>query len=129
MSSNSSNHDRYRFRWSLLSPGNGLTWVGLVCFFVVTLLPMSLTDRIGSFIGRSVARRNRRRFNIVETNLSLCFPEKKISEIREMVLDHFQVQIRSVVHYFILWWRPASVVRKKIKMSGFEKVGQYQEQG
>ncbi len=46
-----------------------------------------------------------------------------------MVLQHFKAQFRSVMHYFILWWRPVSTVRKRIHTEGFEQVEQYRQQG
>lgn len=46
-----------------------------------------------------------------------------------MAFKHFQAQFRSLMHYFILWWRPSSVVRKKISTVGFEQISDYQQQG
>ena len=120
---------RYRFRVTFLHPRYWLTWFGLFVFFMVTLLPMSFTDWLACRLGSFVSRKNRKRFNIVKNNLTLCFPEKSEVEIEDMVDEHFQVQYRSLIHYYLLWWRPASVVRKKLSITGFEKVSQYQSQG
>lgn len=106
-----------------------MTWLGLLIYFLVTLLPMSVIDRLGCWIGNVAAKKNLKRFNIVKTNLSLCFPEKESSDIEKMVFKHFQAQFRSLLHYYILWWRPAFIVRKKILTSGFEQIDSYQKQG
>jgi lauroyl-KDO2-lipid IV(A) myristoyltransferase len=74
-------------------------------------------------------KKNNKRFNIVKTNLSLCFPDKEKPEIDDMVSEHFQAQYRSLVHYFLLWWRPVKVVRKRMVLSGFEKIAHHQSQG
>jgi lauroyl-KDO2-lipid IV(A) myristoyltransferase len=123
------NHYRYRFRLSLLHPRNWVTWLGLGFFFIITLLPVSFIDWLGCRLGDIAASKNKKRFNIVKTNLSLCFPDKEDTEIEQMVARNFQAQFRSLLHYFILWWRPVSVVRRKIHTTGFEQISFYQQQG
>ncbi len=129
MSIKDSNLDRYRFRLSLLHPRYWLTWIGLSIFFMLTFLPMSAIDWLGLRLGKVAASKNKKRFNIVKTNLSLCFPDKNNAEIESMVVKHFQVQYRSLLHYYILWWRPGFIVRKKIHKIGFEQISRYQKQG
>ena len=129
MSIKESNKDRYRFRLSLLHPRYWPTWAGLLLFFIITLLPLSLVDRIGCRLGKFAAAKNKKRFNIAATNLTLCFPDKSAAEIEQMTLEHFQVQFRSVLHYFILWWRPAFVVKKRFVKKGFEQIEDFRKQG
>ncbi len=113
MSVKKSNLERYRFRLLLLHPRYWLSWLGLALFFIVALLPMPVIDWLGGRLGIIAAAKNKKRFNIVRTNLSLCFPDKKSAEIDAMVRQHFQSQFRSLLHYSILWWRPAFMVRKQ----------------
>lgn len=129
MSIKEPNTERYRFRLSLLHPRYWLTWLGLALYFVFTLLPMSVVDRAGCWLGKYAAGKNKKRFNIAKTNLSLCFPDKGQDEIERMAIEHFQAQFRSLLHYYILWWRPVPSVRKKIRTEGFEQIAQYQQQG
>jgi len=129
MSIEKSNKDRYRFQLALLHPRYWLTWFGLALFFLVTLLPMRSVDWLGIKLGNFAAKKNKKRFNIARVNLSLCFPDKDNAEIESMVFSHFQAQFRSVLHYYILWWRPEFIVRKKILTTGFEQIKQYQDQG
>lgn len=129
MSIKETNKDRYRFRLVLLHPRNWPTWIGLAAFFIVTLLPMSFIDWLGCRLGKFAASKNKKRYNIAATNLSLCFPEKPAAEIEQMTLKHFQAQFRSVLHYFILWWRPGFMVRKKIDKTGFEQIEDCRKQG
>lgn len=128
MSSNQPNNDKYRFRLSFLHPRHWLTWIGLAFFLICSVLPVPVLDWLGSRLGNFAARSNKKRFNIVSTNLSLCFPDKSSSEIEEMVEKNLQAQFRSLMHYCILWWRPASLVRRRIHKSGFEKLEQYKQQ-
>lgn len=129
MSTKDSSQDRYRFRLALLHPRHWLTWFALGVFFVLTLLPMSVIDWLGCRLGKLAAEKNKKRFNIVRTNLSLCFSDKDDAEIERMVVKNFQAQFRSLLHYYILWWRPVFFVRKKIHRTGFDQVSHYQQQG
>jgi len=129
MSVEDSNKDRYRFRLRLLYPRYWLSWIGLGFFMMVALLPMPVIDWTGSRLGVIAASKNKKRFNIVLKNLSLCFSDKKQSEIEQMAVMHFQAQFRSLMHYAILWWQPAFMVRRKIRTTGFEQITQYQHQG
>ena len=125
----SNKESRYHFRLALLHPRHWPTWTGLGMFFIFTLLPSPLIDRIGFYLGDVAARKNKKRFNIAKINLSLCFPVKNNEEVERMVSEHFRAQFRSVLHYYILWWRPIAAVRKKIHKTGFEQIEHYQQQG
>ena len=129
MSIKENNKERYRFQFTLLHPRNWPTWIGLAVFFIVTLLPMSFIDWLGCRLGKFATSKNKKRFNIAATNLSLCFSEKSAAEIEQMTIKHFQAQFRSVLHYFILWWRPVFMVRKKIVKTGFEQIEDCRQQG
>ncbi|MDT8281784.1 MAG: lipid A biosynthesis acyltransferase [Gammaproteobacteria bacterium] len=123
------NKHRYRFQWCLMHPRHWTTWLGLAVLFIITLLPSSLIDGLGCRLGKVVANRNKKRFNIAKTNLTLCFPEKSNDEIEHMARQHFQAQFRSLLHYPVLWWSPESVVRKRIQTAGFEQIADYRKQG
>lgn len=121
--------ERYRFRLAFLHPRYWFTWLGLSLFFLVTLLPMSLIDRLGQRLGSFAANKNKKRFNIAKTNLSLCFPEKNNNEVEAMVFSHFKAQFRSLLHYYIIWWRSEKIVRSKIQTIGFEQINNHKQQG
>jgi KDO2-lipid IV(A) lauroyltransferase len=129
MSIKDSNKGRYRFRLALLHPRYWLTWAGIGVFILVAFLPMPAIDWLGSRLGAYAAGKNKKRFNIVKTNLSLCFPEKTQMDIESMAKQHFQAQFCSLLHYSILWWRPEAAVRKRIHTTGFEQIADYQKQG
>ncbi|VAW50952.1 hypothetical protein MNBD_GAMMA06-1625 [hydrothermal vent metagenome] len=120
--------NKYRFRLLLLHPRNWLTWISLGLFFIITLLPLSLIDALSFRLGKLAASKNKKRFNIAVKNLALCFPKKTTQKIELMAMQHFQMQLRSVFHYFILWWRPVPVVQDIIIKIGFEKIEKYRQQ-
>jgi len=129
MSIRDSNIARYRFTLDLLHPRNWLTWLGVAVFFVMAFFPMAVIDWLGCRLGNFAANKNKKRFRIARTNLTLCFPEKRDDEIDAMVHEHFRYQFRSLLHYAVLWWRPGFMVRRVIEKSGFEQIEQYQQQG
>ena len=129
MSVKESNLHLYRFRVGLLNPKWWPTWIGLGIYFLFTLLPLSVIDWAGARFGEYAAKKNRKRFYIASTNLSLCFPAKSDREIENLVLDHFRAQMRGAMHLFILWWRPVFMVRRKIAREGFEQIDYYKAQG
>lgn len=129
MSIDESNVSRYRFRLQLLHPRYWTTWLALALFFLVTLLPLAAIDRLGKKLGRYAAGKNRKRYNIARTNLSLCYPDMSEAELDASVCQHFEAQFRSLLHYYVLWWRPESVVRKRIKTCGAEQIEHYRQQG
>ncbi len=129
MSVKDSNVHLYRFRAGLLRPKHWPTWMALGVYFLLTLLPMPVLDRIGTRLGEYAAKKNRKRFNIARVNLSLCFPDKSDQEIEVMVLEHFRAQLRSAIHLYIVWWWPVFMVRRKIIREGFEQIEHYKGQG
>lgn len=129
MSVKESNLHLYRFHPRLLHPRHWLTWLGLIVYFLFTLLPMPVIDWVGFRLGETAARKNRKRFNIARTNLSLCFPDRTEQQIDDLVIDHFRAQLRSAMHLFIVWSRPVFVVRARIIREGFEQLDHYRSQG
>ena len=122
MSVKESNLHLFRFRAELLRPKHWPTWAALGVYFLFTLLPMPVLDRVGNRLGEYAAKKNRKRFNIARVNLSLCFPDKTEQDIEDMVLGHFRAQLRSAMHLFIVWWWPEFMVRRKIVREGFDQI-------
>jgi len=117
------------FSRALLHPRYWLTWLGIGLFYLITLLPLPVIDKIGAILGRLLMRKNRKRYAIVKTNLSLCFSNKNESELEVMVARHFEFLMQSMMHYGLTWWASASKLQRLLQLEGFEKVNQLQQQG
>lgn len=117
------------FSLSLLSPQYWLTWLGLGLFFLITLLPHRWLDRLGSRLGQLAAEKNKKRRGIVRTNLRLCFADSSDADIERMVLQNFHAQFRSLMHYYLLWWRSPDSVDKRLSLRGFEQIEAIHQQG
>lgn len=129
MSQKESNQARYRLRIAYLQPRYWLSWLGLGVFSLMAFLPMAVLDFLGERLGRLAAKKNRKRFHIVRTNLSLCFPDKSAEQIEHMVYRAFEAQFRSLLHYCVLWWRPEFLVRKTVCKQGFEQLERLRAEG
>jgi lauroyl-KDO2-lipid IV(A) myristoyltransferase len=129
LSGSSKIHSMPAFRLALLHPRFWFTWLGLILFFFFSLLPFSITKRVGFKLGELAAKKNKKRFNIAKTNLSQCFPEKTQAEINAMVVEHFRFQMCGLVHYGLIWWAPLSRLRKCIEVEGFDQVDRFRQQG
>lgn len=121
--------ERYRFSAGLLAPSNWLTWFGLLLFFLFTLLPLPVVDSMGEKLGRFVARRNRKRFKIVCRNLEVYKPGASSADIEAMAMQHFAMQFRGLLHYFMIWWRPNAYLDKHLVSQGYDKLLAARQQG
>lgn len=117
------------FKWSFFKPGYWPTWLMLFLFFLFTLLPLPVIDFVGGKLGELMARKNKKRFDIARINLSLCFSDKTEKEISAMIVDHFRFQVRSMLHYGLIWWAPLFRVKKHIALEGFEQIDEAKKQG
>jgi len=124
-------HDkpRYPFKVAFLHPGYWPTWLGLGVFALMSLLPIAVLDSLGERLGRVAAKKNRKRFAIVKTNLSLCFPDRTPEEIETMVYRAFEAQFRSLLHYCGIFWWPEARLRRHINRQGFEQIEKYRAEG
>jgi len=117
------------FTLRFLHPAYWLIWLMLFLFFLFSLLPLRFIDFVGGKLGELMARKNKKRFNIARVNLSHCFPERAEKEIAAMVIEHFQCQVRSLLHYGLIWWAPVSRIKKHINVEGFEQIDELKKQG
>lgn len=122
-------HSMPVFRLAFLHPRFWLTWLGLVLFFFFSLLPLSITARVGFKLGELAAKKNKKRFNIAKINLLQCFPEKTEAEVSVMVVEHFRFQMCSLLHYGLIWWAPLSRLRKCIEIEDFDQINRLRQQG
>ena len=110
------------FSLSLLHPKYWGTWLALLLFYFFSWLPVSVLSSVGEKLGSIYASKNKKRGNIARVNLSLCFPDKSEDEINTLVEASFRSQVRSFLHYGLIWWAPQWRLKKLIKVEGFEKI-------
>ena len=87
------------FTLSLLHPKYWLTWLGLGIAAIVSLFPTSMRHSIGKKVGAYIYNNNRKRKNIVNTNLAIAFPHLSQEQRENMALEHLQWYGRALVDY------------------------------
>ena len=105
------------------------TWLLLGVFFIFSSLPVSWLDSFARKLSGLLAKYNKKRFQIVKTNLELCFPEKSANEINDMVARHFEFLVMGLLHYGILWWASEKKLKSLITIDGLERINTVQGNG
>jgi len=92
-------------------------------------LPLPLLAAIGRGLGWALFRVAGRRRRIVETNLSLCFPELDDTQRRRLAQAHFQVLARSMLERGMLWWSRPERLQRLIRVEGAETIRELLDAG
>lgn len=114
---------------ALLHPRYWPAWFAIGCFYLLSLLPVAFLDVIGKWLGKLLASKNLKRRRIVMTNLQLCFPDKPLDEIEQMMLAHFEYLMRGIMHYGLIWWASEKRLQRHLQLEGFEQVSEIQQSG
>lgn len=118
-----------RFQGRFLHPKHAPTWllVGLIgaCGFA----PRKAALRVGRVLGEFFYRRNRKRREIVDVNLELCFPELSGAERDALAREHFHFYGMNVIDLGLSWWATRRKIDRWIDFTGLEKLGDLVERG
>lgn len=118
-----------QFTLSLLHPRYWATWLGIALYYPVSLLPFSVHEYLARWLGALLMRINRKRVQVVRTNLGLCFPQHDDSQIAALTRAHFVHLMRGILHFGVVWWGSEKRLRKHLAFEGFEQVDQLRRQG
>lgn len=113
----------------LLHPRYWHLWLFLAGFYVFSWLPLALIDVFAEALAALAYRKNKKRVHYASVNLSLCFPDKTPAQIAAMVRRHFSYQMKSVMHYGLVWWAPKWRLRKLVQLQGWEHIERARAQG
>ena len=85
---------------------------------LLSLLPLRGLRVLGHVLGWLLWGLMRSRKHIVQTNLTLCFPEKSGEEIKQLTRTHFVQFAQSLLDRTWLWHAPLAVVESRLKWLG-----------
>ncbi len=116
------------FSWRYLLPKYWTTWFGLFFLWLFSYLPFTLKRRFSRIIAKNIYKKNAKRRNIVETNLSMAFTQLSNVELQNMALDFFTNAVFIFLDYPLLFWARQKTLKKRIKFTGAEHIEKcYQE--
>src|SRR6185436_14749643 len=78
------------FKASLLNPKHWPTWLGVGLLRLLCLLPIAAQIALGEALGTAAGKLLKRRREVVQINLKLCFPDLAEAEREKLVDEHFK---------------------------------------
>lgn len=94
------------------------TRAGLVFMQVMALLPLSWIRALGAGLGWVLYVLVGSRRRVVQSNLSLCFPERSEAERRKLTQQTFVYFAQAFMDRAWLWHAPKSWVQRRVQLSG-----------
>ncbi len=120
---------RPEFEWYLVSPVYWPTWIALGFMWLFAQLPFKVHLKLAGVIAWFMFRFSKRRKDIVETNLKLCFPEKSEEEIKALGKAHFFSAAMALFEMGITWWWSKKRFRNIYHIEGLEHLEKLQSEG
>ncbi|EST58417.1 LpxL/LpxP family Kdo(2)-lipid IV(A) lauroyl/palmitoleoyl acyltransferasee [Proteus cibi] len=117
------------FKKSFLLPKYWLTWFGIGLLYILVLLPYPVIYWLGTRLGRFSKVFLKKRVQIAERNLELCFPQMPKSEREALVNKNFESVGMGLFETGMAWFWPDWRVKRWFKVSGRENIQKVQETG
>jgi Kdo2-lipid IVA lauroyltransferase/acyltransferase len=117
------------FDRSLLHPRYWLTWLGLGIFYLLVLLPYPVIHVMGTSLGRFSMRFLKRRKQITQRNLELCFPDMPQAERDELIVKNFESVGMGLFETGMAWFWPNWRIARWCSVSGLEHIQQARDEG
>lgn len=98
------------------------TWLAIAMLWLIGRLPMQIQQPLGRGIGSLMYHLLKRRREVTDTNLRLCFPELTEEERRALMIKTFQANAIGLLECGTAWFVDPEKLRSKIRMHGLENV-------
>lgn len=85
-------------------PKYWLTWMGLAGLWIIVQFPYAIQLKFGSLLGLGAYYILKRRRQIADINIKLCFPEMSDKERDQLVRDNFSSIGMAVIETAMGWW-------------------------
>lgn len=106
-------------KWlSFIHPGYWLTWTGLACLWLLTVLPLPVSSLICTAIGDALYFLFGHRRNVVITNLGRCFPDWDACKVKQIARQNFHATARGMRDMGIAWWASRKRLQHLVNVSG-----------
>jgi KDO2-lipid IV(A) lauroyltransferase len=107
---------------AFLAPRYWTTWLGLGLLRLSVLLPFKLQLRLGRALGGLMYKLMKRRRQIAETNVRLCFPELDDTQRKTIVRKTFENNGITLFETAMAWWASRNRLKKMSKISGLQHI-------
>ncbi len=101
---------------AFLHPRYWSTWFGVGVLRALSMLPLPLVHRFGSFIGDVIHALHKPRRHIALRNIERCFPELSGAEQRQLVRQQFREVTKSTFSIGLNWWASERRLNGLIKL-------------
>lgn len=117
------------FKKSFLLPKYWLTWFGIGLLYILVLFPYPVIYWLGTRLGRFSKVFLKKRVQIAERNLELCFPQMPKSEREALVNKNFESVGMGLFETGMAWFWPEWRVKRWFKVSGLEHIKKVKDSG
>ena len=111
-----------KFDPSFYGPRYWPTWLGLGFFYLLSILPMTVSLAFGRLIGDLFYYAARSRRHIAEVNIAQCFPHLSATEQTQLVRKIMHSMGKAVVEAAVGLWGPAYQMKNRYTISGLEHI-------
>jgi len=111
-----------KFHPSFYGPRYWPTWLGIGFFYLLSVLPMTISLGIGRLIGDLFYYVARSRRHIAKVNIAKCFPDLSALEQHKLVRDVMRSTGKAVVEAAVGLWGPAYQLKDRYSISGLEHI-------
>jgi KDO2-lipid IV(A) lauroyltransferase len=106
----------------LLHPRHWSSWLGFGLLRVLAFLPYRPLMSVGRSLGLLTHRLAKRRRNITEINLRLCFPEWDETTVQKMSKRYFASTGMGIMDFLVAWWWPDRKIDNLYEVEGIENL-------
>lgn len=117
------------FKASFLQPKYWLTWFGIGLLYILVLLPYPIIYWLGTRLGRLSKVFLKKRLQIAQRNIELCFPNMPKSEKEALLNKNFESVGMGLFETGMAWFWPDWRVKRWFKVSGREHIQAIQKTG
>ncbi|MBS9423720.1 Kdo(2)-lipid IV(A) acyltransferase [Photorhabdus caribbeanensis] len=117
------------FQRSLLHPRHWPTWFGISLLYLLVLLPYPVIYWIGTRLGRFSMRFLKKRANVAERNLELCFPDMSQEKRDALLIKNFESVGMGIFETGMAWFWPDWRIERWFKVTGRENIQKIQTTG
>ena len=118
-----------KFKLTFLLPQYWLTWLSVILLYSISWLPYRMQTYIGKGMGKLLAVVAKKRINIAQRNLALCFPQYSQQQRQALLRANIENAGMAVLETGMGWWWPTWRVQRIGEFEGYEHIEKILQKG